>query len=69
MLSFVLVAMALNGGIGIIHHNCSIDYQVNQVKLVKRYKQGFISHPRVLAPTNTVADIYDIKRSCGFSGR
>jgi IMP dehydrogenase/GMP reductase len=65
----ILVAMALNGGIGIIHHNCSIDYQVSEIRRVKRYEQGFITDPLILSPTNTVADIYAIKNSHGFSGK
>ena len=45
-----------------------MDYQVSEVRRVKRYEQGFITDPLILSPTNTVADVYAIKQSHGFSG-
>ncbi|KAH9284721.1 Inosine-5'-monophosphate dehydrogenase 2 [Echinococcus granulosus] len=62
------IAMGLCGGVGVVHHNCSIDYQVNEVRKVKKYEQGFIVDPIVLGPNNTPADILAIRRDHGFSG-
>ncbi len=62
------IAMALQGGIGIIHYNNSIQKQVEEVEKVKRYENGFISDPLCLSPEHTIADIYEIKEKFGFSG-
>lgn len=62
------IALALCGGIGIIHYNCTIDEQVAQVKKVRRFENGFILDPLVLSPDHTIADVHRIKRQHGFSG-
>lgn len=62
------IAMALTGGIGIIHYNNSIEQQRDLILKVKRFKNGFITDPIVLSPRNTIEDVYTIKARFGFSG-
>jgi IMP dehydrogenase len=62
------IGLALLGGIGIIHYNNTIDEQVEQVKKVKRFENGFIADPVTLTPNHTIADIDKIKEMHGFSG-
>ena len=56
------IQLALQGGIGIIHCNNSIDEQVEHVKKVKRFQNGFITNPVLLSPEQPISEIYRIKK-------
>jgi IMP dehydrogenase len=62
------IKLALLGGMGVIHYNNSIEAQVDEIRKVKRFENGFITSPMVLAPTSTLEDIDEIKARYGFSG-
>lgn len=62
------IAIALQGGLGVIHHNCSADEQAQMVQKVKRYENGFILDPVVLSSTTTVGDVKILKEKWGFGG-
>ncbi|TFK53271.1 IMP dehydrogenase [Heliocybe sulcata] len=62
------IAMALLGGIGVIHHNQPAAAQADMVRRVKRHENGFITDPVCLTPSHTVADVLEIKEKQGFSG-
>jgi IMP dehydrogenase len=62
------IALALQGGLGVIHCNNSIKEQCQLVAKVKRFCHGFISDPVTVGPCDTVGDVKNLARKLGFSG-
>lgn len=62
------IHMALQGGLGVIHHNCSADAQAEMVQKVKRFENGFIMDPVVIKRTTTVGEVRALKEEWGFGG-
>ncbi|KAL9122790.1 MAG: hypothetical protein Q9187_000652 [Circinaria calcarea] len=62
------IHMALLGGLGVIHHNCSAEDQAEMVRKVKRFENGFILDPVVLSPKTTVGEAKLLKEKWGFGG-
>jgi IMP dehydrogenase len=62
------IGMALQGGLGVIHHNCSPEAQADMVKKVKRYENGFINDPIVISRHTTVEEAKALKEKWGFGG-
>jgi len=56
------IAMARQGGIGVLHRNLSVEDQAAQVDLVKRSEAGMVTNPVTCSPDDTLADV---DRLCG----
>lgn len=62
------IAMARQGGIGIIHKNMSIEEQAEEVDKVKRSENGVITDPFYLSPEHTLGDANDLMSKFRISG-
>ena len=62
------IAMARQGGIGIIHKNMSIEAQAEEVDKVKRSENGVITDPFYLSPENTLEDANNLMAKFRISG-
>ncbi|HWV56606.1 MAG TPA: IMP dehydrogenase [Longimicrobiales bacterium] len=66
--SRMAIAMARNGGIGIIHKNMSIDRQVAEVDRVKRSESGMILNPITLTPDRPIRAAHQLMEEFSISG-
>ena len=62
------IAIARNGGLGIIHRNLTIEDQAIEVRRVKRSQSGMITDPVTLSPTATLAEAEQLMNRYHFSG-
>src|SRR6187431_3431789 len=66
--SRLAIAMAQQGGIGIIHKNLSVEEQASEVDRVKRSESGMIVNPITLSPTNRIFEALDLMKNYRISG-
>jgi IMP dehydrogenase len=62
------IAMAQNGGLGIIHRNMSIEEQAEQVRRVKRYESGMVVNPITIDPNATLGEALATMQRYNISG-
>src|ERR1043165_891087 len=62
------IAMAQEGGVGIIHRNMAVKAQAAEVEKVKKFESGMISDPITVAPDQKISEALEIMRNCGISG-
>ncbi len=65
--SKMAIAMARLGGIGVIHKNLTVERQAEEVRKVKNYLNGIISHPVVFRADQTVEEMLEAKRINRYS--
>jgi IMP dehydrogenase len=62
------IAMALEGGIGIIHKNMTVEQQASRVRWVKKYESGVIHDPITVSPTTSIGEVLELTRKNRISG-
>ena len=66
--SRMAIALAENGGIGIIHKNNSIEKQAQLVKAVKKYESGVVRDPTTIKSTKTIEELMQLTNELSISG-
>ena len=66
--SRLAIALAQEGGIGIVHKNLSVEQQATEVRRVKKFESGVITDPVTVSPKATVGEVLELTRQYGISG-
>ena len=66
--SRLAIALALEGGIGIIHKNMSAERQAREVLTVKKYESGIIRNPITVTPETSIGEVMALTRAHNVSG-
>src|ERR1700751_4428581 len=66
--SRMAIAMAQQGGIGIVHRNLNIEAQAGEIDKVKRSESGMIVDPVTIGPNQMISDALDVMRRYRISG-
>ena len=66
--SRLAIALAQEGGIGIVHKNLTIQEQAEQVRRVKKFESGVVKDPITIDHTATIAELIELTRANGISG-
>ncbi len=62
------IALAQEGGIGIIHKNMTVEQQAHEVRNVKKFESGVIKDPITVAPSTSIREVMEITRANNISG-
>ena len=66
--SRLAIALAQEGGLGVIHKNMSIERQAREVLMVKKFESGMVRNPITVTSDMTIREVIDLTRAMGISG-
>jgi IMP dehydrogenase len=66
--SRLAIAIAQEGGIGIIHKSMTVEQQAREVSRVKKYESGVVLDPITVTPDTTIRQVIDLTKARGISG-
>ncbi len=62
------IALAQEGGLGIIHKNMAVEEQAKQVRMVKKFESGMVRNPITVSSDMSIREVIELTRAMGISG-